>query len=65
MKPLAIVVPPDERFDVGAQVIEISRIKTVRDREQFAVDEVKAAGGTLELDRATERLARSEANLAG
>ncbi|HEX3823477.1 MAG TPA: DNA polymerase III subunit delta [Mycobacteriales bacterium] len=39
---------------VGVQPHEISRIKTVRDREQFAIDEVRAAGGTLDRDAAAD-----------
>jgi DNA polymerase-3 subunit delta len=33
---------------VGAMVIEVSRVKSPRDREQFAMDEVKASGGSLD-----------------
>jgi DNA polymerase-3 subunit delta len=32
----------------GAQVIEVNRLKSPRDREQFAVDEVRAAGATID-----------------
>jgi DNA polymerase-3 subunit delta len=38
----------------GAEVIEVSRIKTLRDREQFAIDEVRSAGGTLDRDAAAD-----------
>jgi DNA polymerase-3 subunit delta len=38
----------------GAQVIEVSRIKSPRDREQFVVDEVRAAGSTLQRDAAAD-----------
>jgi DNA polymerase III subunit delta len=38
----------------GADLIEVGRIKTVRDREQFVVDEVRAAGGSLDRDAAAE-----------
>jgi DNA polymerase III subunit delta len=38
----------------GATVIEVSRIKSVREREQFAIDEVKAAGGRLDRDAAAD-----------
>jgi DNA polymerase-3 subunit delta len=38
----------------GAQVIEVAKVKSVRDREQFAVDEVRAAGGSLDRDAAAE-----------
>jgi DNA polymerase III subunit delta len=41
----------------GANVIEVGRIKTVRDREQFAVEEVRAAGGSLDRDAAAELVA--------
>jgi DNA polymerase-3 subunit delta len=47
----------------GAQCIEISRIKTVRDREQFAVDEVRAAGGTLDRDAAADLVGAIGADL--
>jgi DNA polymerase III subunit delta len=39
---------------VGAYVIEVNRIKTVRDREQFAIDEVRSAGSTLDRDAAAD-----------
>jgi DNA polymerase-3 subunit delta len=39
---------------VGAIVIEVSRIKTVRDREQFAIDEVRSSGATLDRDAAAD-----------
>jgi DNA polymerase-3 subunit delta len=38
----------------SATVLEISRVKTVRDREQFAVDEVRAAGAGLDRDAAAD-----------
>jgi DNA polymerase-3 subunit delta len=38
----------------GATVIEVSRVKTVRDREQFAIDEVRSAGATLDRDAAAD-----------
>lgn len=41
----------------GAEVIEVGKIKTVRDREQFAVDEVRAAGASLDRDAAAELVA--------
>lgn len=47
----------------GAQTIEISRIKTVRDREQFAVDEVRAAGGSLDRDAAADLVGAIGADL--
>jgi DNA polymerase-3 subunit delta len=39
---------------VGARVIEVGRIKSPRDREQFAVDEVKNAGAMLHRDAAAD-----------
>ena len=39
---------------VGARVFEVGRIKSPRDREQFAVDEVKAAGASLDRDAAAD-----------
>jgi DNA polymerase-3 subunit delta len=38
----------------AARVIEVNRIKTQREREQFAVDEVRAAGGSLDRDAAAD-----------
>lgn len=38
----------------GAQLIEVTKIKSVREREQFAMDEVRAAGGSLDRDAAAE-----------
>jgi DNA polymerase III subunit delta len=38
-------------------VVEVAKIKTTRDREQFAVDEVKAAGGHLDRDAAADLVA--------
>jgi DNA polymerase III subunit delta len=38
----------------GAQLVEVAKIKSVRDREQFAVDEVRAAGSSLDRDAAVE-----------
>lgn len=38
----------------GANVVEVSRIKSPRDREQFAIDEVRAAGGNLDRDAAAD-----------
>jgi DNA polymerase-3 subunit delta len=42
---------------VGAVVVPVPRISSVRDREQFAVDEVKAAGGRVDRDAAIELVA--------
>jgi DNA polymerase-3 subunit delta len=42
---------------VGATTVAIPRITSVRDREQFAVDEVKAAGGRIDRDAAVELVA--------
>jgi DNA polymerase-3 subunit delta len=39
---------------VGAVVIDVPRVKTGRDREQFAIDEVRAAGATLDRDAAAD-----------
>jgi DNA polymerase III subunit delta len=38
----------------GATVVEVARIKSPREREQFAIDEVRAAGGTLDRDAAAD-----------
>jgi DNA polymerase-3 subunit delta len=42
---------------VGATTVAIPKITSVRDREQFAVDEVKAAGGRIDRDAAIELVA--------
>jgi DNA polymerase-3 subunit delta len=42
---------------VGATAVAIPRISSVRDREQFAIDEVKAAGGRIDRDAAVELVA--------
>lgn len=42
---------------VGATVVPVPRISSVRDREQFAVDEVKAAGGRIDREAAIELVA--------
>ncbi|HVW79411.1 MAG TPA: DNA polymerase III subunit delta [Mycobacteriales bacterium] len=42
---------------VGATTVPIPRISSVRDREQFAIDEVKAAGGRLDREAAAELVA--------
>ena len=42
---------------VGATLVPIARISSVRDREQFAADEVKAAGGRIDRDAAIELVA--------
>ena len=34
----------------GARIVEVPRIKTARDREQFVADEVRRAGGTITRD---------------
>jgi len=41
----------------GATLVEVARIKNPREREQFAIDEVRAAGGTLERDAAADLVA--------
>jgi len=38
-------------------VVQVAPIKTVRDREQFAMDEVRAAGGSLDRDAAADLVA--------
>jgi DNA polymerase-3 subunit delta len=38
----------------GATVVPVSRITSPRDREQFAADEVRAAGGSLDRDAAAD-----------
>ena len=40
--------------ETSAEFVTVAPIKTVRVREQFAVDEVKAAGGSLDRDAAAE-----------
>ncbi|HVU60815.1 MAG TPA: DNA polymerase III subunit delta [Mycobacteriales bacterium] len=42
---------------VGAAIVRLPRISSVRDREQFVVDEVKAAGGRIDRDAAVELVA--------
>jgi DNA polymerase-3 subunit delta len=42
---------------VGATTVAIPRITSVRDREQFAIDEVKAAGGRIDREAAVELVA--------
>ena len=42
---------------VGATLVPIARISSVRDREQFVADEVKAAGGRIDRDAAIELVA--------
>jgi DNA polymerase-3 subunit delta len=39
---------------VGADVVAVSPIKSPRDREQFAIEEVRAAGGSLDRDAAAD-----------
>jgi len=41
----------------GAHVVTVSPVKTMRDREQFVVDEVRAAGASLDHDAAAELVA--------
>jgi DNA polymerase-3 subunit delta len=38
----------------GAQLVEVNRIKSSREREQFAIEEVRSAGGTLDRDAAAD-----------
>jgi DNA polymerase-3 subunit delta len=42
---------------VGATIVPVPKITSVRDREQFVVDEVKAAGGRLDRDAAADLVA--------
>ncbi|HVV74721.1 MAG TPA: DNA polymerase III subunit delta [Mycobacteriales bacterium] len=42
---------------VGATVIPVAKITSVRDREQFVVDEVKAAGGRIDREAAVDLVA--------
>ena len=42
---------------VGANVVPLQRITSVRDREQFVVDEVKQAGGRIDRDAAVDLVA--------
>jgi DNA polymerase-3 subunit delta len=41
----------------GAKVVEAPRVKTVRDREQFVVDEIKSAGGGIDREAAADLVA--------
>lgn len=41
----------------GARVVDAPRIKTTRDREQFVIDEVKSAGGTIDREAAVDLVA--------
>jgi DNA polymerase III subunit delta len=41
----------------GARVVDIPRIRTPRDREQFVTDEVAAAGGAIDRDAAADLVA--------
>jgi DNA polymerase-3 subunit delta len=47
----------------GAQVITVNKIKSPRDREQFVVDEVRAAGASLDRDAAAELVGAIGADL--
>jgi DNA polymerase-3 subunit delta len=47
----------------GATVVSVSKIKSPRDREQFAVDEVRAAGASLDRDAAAELVGAIGADL--
>lgn len=42
---------------IGATTVAIPKITSIRDREQFAIDEVKAAGGRIDRDAAVELVA--------
>ena len=41
----------------GAHVVEVPRVKTARDREQFVADEVRLAGGSITRDAVTDLVA--------
>ncbi|MDQ1706346.1 MAG: polymerase subunit delta [Frankiaceae bacterium] len=41
----------------GAKVVEAAKIKSTRDREQFVVDEVREAGGSIDRDAAADLVA--------
>ena len=41
----------------GVRVVEVARIKSVRDREQFVADEVRHAGGSITRDAAADLVA--------
>jgi DNA polymerase-3 subunit delta len=41
----------------GAQVVEVLRVRTARDREQFVADEVQQAGGSISRDAITDLVA--------
>jgi DNA polymerase-3 subunit delta len=41
----------------GASVVDVPRVRTARDREQFVAEEVKAAGGSIERDAAADLVA--------
>jgi DNA polymerase III subunit delta len=47
----------------GAQVIEVTKVKSARDREQFVQAEVKAAGGSLDREAAADLVAAIGADL--
>jgi DNA polymerase-3 subunit delta len=47
----------------GAQVVEVARVKSAREREQFVSAEVKAAGGNLDRDAAVDLVAAIGADL--
>jgi DNA polymerase-3 subunit delta len=41
----------------GARVVEVSRVRSARDREQFVLDEIGAAGGSIDRDAAADLVA--------
>jgi DNA polymerase III subunit delta len=41
----------------GASVVDVPRVRTTRDREQFVIDEVAAAGGSIDRAAATDLVA--------
>jgi DNA polymerase III subunit delta len=47
----------------GAQVVEVMKIRSQRDREQFVLDEIAAAGGAIDRDAAADLVASIGADL--
>ena len=41
----------------GARVVEVAKVRTARDREQFVADEVRLAGGTISREAVTDLVA--------
>jgi DNA polymerase-3 subunit delta len=53
----------DQLKSAGTQVVYAPRIKSVRDREEFVVDEVREAGGSIDRDAAVDLVASIGADL--